>query len=382
MKFIKFFKRKDSKTQQIKRRVYVDNPRYYTQLYASSDLKIPKYSKKDLKKIVKRRRKGKIRSIFENIKQKFTRIITSKIIGLTILVFLLLGFYFSFKNLALLNVSEIEIIGNRQISQEELESVLDKYKNANLMDFSVKDVEKELRNDFALIKEVYARKYLPNKLEVEIIERNPSIVVITFDAIHIVGTENVVIEQIETERLDLISFERNILNGDAGIDDTYVKEQYFLNLDLEENEKAPDWNEVSQEAKEKIFDKLKAEVFEKLNNYFENQRNLIPEKYKELPIIIFYTNQTFSLNKRIEDEQIIFSNEALIKLSKISFKIEKIVWISQFSAEFILTDGKILVLSRLRSLDDQIEDIALLLDKIPFEKFTRFDVRVPTIAIE
>ncbi|BCX13706.1 MAG: hypothetical protein KatS3mg085_238 [Candidatus Dojkabacteria bacterium] len=381
MKFLKFFKKK-SADSTIKKRIYVDNPRYYTQLYASSELKLPTYSKKDLKKIKKRRRKGKLREFFEKIKLSVLKFLSFKFVLVILPVFVLLFSSYIFKNINFFNVSEISVVGNKQISNEEIYNILSKYQNKNLFNFSARDIEQEIKENLSLVKEVYVWKYLPNKLSVEVVERKPSFVITTLDASHIVDIDNTVILQIPNERFDLIKFEREVLRGEASIDDTYVKEQFFINLELKEGEEAPKWEEVPIEEKQKLFEQLKENTLNKVRTFLESQRDILPEQFKDLPLMILYTDQVFPVRQKVNDEQVAFSNEALIKLSKISFKIDRVVWTSQFTAEFILTDGKVLLLSRLRPLDDQVQDLNLLLQNISFEKFTRFDVRVPTIAVE
>jgi hypothetical protein len=374
--------RKRKNNSAVKRRVYVDNPRYYTQLYASSEFRAAKYTQKDLKVIKKRQRKGRLQKIFSGLKSLFLTIFLSKIILMVLPFFFVLGAITVFKNYDFFSVKNIIIIGNDQIGNEEIFGAIAHYQGRNLFNFSVDEVEVELENSIALVKKAYVRKYLPDKLEVEIVEREPSMIIITLKAMHIIDNDNVVIEQQDVGRFDLISFEQAVIKGEADINDLYVQEQYYLNLNPKEGEDLPTWDKVPAEEKQKIFDRLKSETLSKVESFLSTQTSLVPERYKELPIVFFSTDQKFPLRQKIKDEQIAFSNEALVKLKNASFRVDRIVWISQFSAEFVLIDDRVLVLSRLRDLEEQIQDLLLLLEKVPFENFTRFDVRVPTIAVE
>lgn len=372
-------RRKNKRASEIRKRTYVDNPRYYTQLYATPKKEL-KVSAVEERKKRTRQKKYKRKVVFSSARDFVKRLFSRQFLLPFFIILLFAVPYVSLRNFDLFVVDSIEVYGNEIVQEEDVLAVVSSYQGSNLFSFSVGSIEEQLELSSVFTKQAYVRKKLPDTLEIEIVERVPQLVLITFEGVFLFDDEYRVIFIFSEDSLQLLPFERSILANNADFEDEYVQERYLLAKE-DDAEEEFDWEEVPAEEKQKIVEEISQEVSSQVNEYIFNAKESIPEEYQELSQVIFYEQQSFPLNLDIDSPKLLFSSN-LISAIQEDFRVESINWISEYSAEVLLPENKRLIVSRNRELDEQLDDFYLLIEEGAFEQGSVIDVRVPTLLVE
>ncbi|MCA9386504.1 hypothetical protein KC669_00550 [Candidatus Dojkabacteria bacterium] len=251
------------------------------------------------------------------------------------------------------------------------------YLNKNIFLVSIPEVESYVKESVKYSKEIFIRKIYPDSLEVRVNEVQPKFLYLDFHQYALFDEENNVIElEAIPMSLEFSAEENKYLSGELDTDSLFIQERYFESLEEEEISDF-NWDEVPLEIKQRIFQEIKTQVDQKIQNYFSSQVELLNTQVGSLPIIKFYGY--------LNADEIIFGTDLISQSLKLkeklfeitNYEITNVTWKNEFRAEVVLPDSKTMIFGQVPnfSIADQIEAFKILFNSKQYSQESVFDLR-------
>lgn len=308
-----------------------------------------------------------------------------------LLFFLLLslpGWIYLALNVDYFRIKSFEVINAESLDEKLLTAVntdMNQYINQNIFNTSTFNISNELESKNIHIKEAYIRKILPDKLEIEIIPADTSVAIASFHGVTILGPEYEIVGKDTTNTLKLNDYENDILLDVADFNAEYVREKYLISIEDPEERKAVVWQDVPEEKKREVLNKMKDDLNLKVET-FEDQIKALVEKKYQVPVIFMYSLSEEEFSQSIIPDQILrrveFSRVILKELEAENLKSIEIKWISNFTISFTLENSAQLLFLIERSVEDQIKDLNTVLGNYTIEEARIYDFRTATFSIQ
>ncbi len=337
------------------------------------------------------------RNLFKFFKERFV----------AVLFFLSILFLYLFLKTNFFVVNQITFVGVKQIPKEKLEAIAKNYKGKNIYSVNLSDIEKDVYNSSVYVDYVYAKKFLPSKIVINIEEKNPFLIILNFDGVYLIDSNGEIIanpiqdkisfdseelEIITTNNLELeIVKNRIIANAsDKEIyswlkDDVDKKDIDFDNLESKEIKELLDYSKIDEGLKKRTFDEIRNEIFQIINEHFAKLNEQInTSDYASLQRVEFYQNYDFKNGDKIDWQYTNCMDKILTFFDKTgNYSIKSAVWKTQYSFEVSTIENKTFVFGLNRAIDEQIYDLETILKilKEQSKDFNKIDVRSKIIAI-
>jgi len=308
-------------------------------------------------------------------------------IPLTILLFI--GtLYLAFRT-SYFHIDKITFEGIKEVNTEQLEEVAAKYKEKNIYSVNLTELEREVQNLSVYIKNVYARKILPNKLIVEVDERNPELVIINFSGVYLVDADEFIIAHPMEEAINFTEDEWLVYSTNR-LDASIIKDRIIANLkekgeDFEEDDFDYDV-EVNETEKQRIQQEIRGEMNQAIKIHFDSLDAAVSqEDFAGLPRVYFYERGEFEEGIQIEASRLNLTSEAISFLDSYEeSSVIRAAWLTPFSLYVYTLEGKEFVFGSNRDPDLQLEDLDIILNELKTQKkgFQRIDVRSDIIRVK
>jgi len=298
-------------------------------------------------------------------------------IGLVLGVVFLLNSFFSIKEYRL-DLNKVTLLGNKTISNADIESVISEFKDRHIALVDAKDIENKLINEFQIIKGVQVTKLYPNGLFIKINEREAKLACITLNAAYVLDTSGKILDIVSPQKIDF-SQEKILIARGLGDMGSQILKDYFLNqfiLDNQLAEKTPTEREqliatgytfdtITLQQKNAVLKALGAEYKSEIDNYFaKNSGAILGSKYHDLPEVYLLQNKELSANDSIDLERQNLSLELINRLGVSKIEYSQIRWEGSILVKVFLKDNKQLIYGTNRPLSDQWEDYFLVLNDL------------------
>lgn len=271
-------------------------------------------------------------------------------------------------------IKSIEINGNSRIRSEDLENFFKDYKEFGIITFNATKVKNEILKTFQEVRDVNIVKEYPDRIIVEIVEKNPTIVFFDFDSIELFDSDGSVVGKLEPKKIMISKEDAEIYQNGGDPNANYVR----LRMQSE-TVGAFVWDKVTNEDRVNTLKKINEEIRVKVDTYINETTTFIKNGIYGDLVIVYYVG--------FEDK--VFSNERtigfLVNLREI-LKNEKIELLRSsilniFDLKIESNQGKSFLFSIRRSLDDQINDLRSVLRTNRIDNGTIFDFRSVNFSI-
>lgn len=286
----------------------------------------------------------KLRSINPGIKFPKKLLIILVIIVLILIAVVLLSSS-SFR------VKEISVSGD---SDEEglILSDLESLKGRNIFLLRSSEVFNKIKEKYTNIENVYVYKYMPDRIEVEVVESFPTLVFSSFNKTTLVKRDGSSLGDLNNiEELKLLDFELRVLKGERDLNAKYLEDRFLSDLTEEEREDF-NWEEVSDQDREQKYNALKDEITTKVNQYRSQVKEFINQtEFKDLPFFFSYAPY--------EDNEDFFKDALEINdgLNYRGLVTVENTFTSEYTLLQITDQGKQILFSTKRSIIDQFKDL-------------------------
>lgn len=287
-----------------------------------------------------------------------------------------------YSDLPFFKIKEIQILGIEQVNQETFSQNLEQYKNKSLINISTEKIEKGIKDQYDFIDEVYVRKIMPDKLQVEVVEKYPVIAYINLKGAYLLDRNYFVVSVSATTKKQVTQDDLNLFTGNIDINSNYLKERYLLTLQSEEERANLKWEEVDQSKKTELLNKLKTESTNLINSIqSELLQSLASSEFSKLITIQSYSQVDYKKNEAIEPERNEFVNRLYGRIKELNIQVLEIRWISDYTLQLKLQDQKTFLFSIKRTIDSQISDLSTIIYSDVINQGSTFDLRSETYSV-
>ena len=294
-------------------------------------------------------------------------------LGLILGIVFLLNSFFSIKEYRL-DLGKVTILGNKTISNADIESAISQFKDIHIALVDAREIEDKLIKDFQMIKGVQVTKLYPNGLFIKINEREAKLACIALNAAYVLDTSGKILDIISPQKIDFPQ-EKILIARGLGDMGSQILKDYFLNrfiLDNQLAEKTPterdqliaagySFDVITPQQKTAVLKTLGAEYKSEIDNYFaKNSGAILGSKYRDLPEVFLLQNEELSPNDSIDLERQNLSLELINRLVVSKIEYSQIRWEGSILVKVFLKDNKQLIFGTNRPLSDQWEDYFLV----------------------
>lgn len=281
-------------------------------------------------------------------------------------------------------IKDIQISGNVQASKVELLAELQKYQGSSLLLVRSPEIESDLKVKFPYLKAVYTRKILPGTLDVEVVERFPILAYVNLSGVYLIDEDQIVATiLVSNEVAQLTSDEKQILAGLGDWNANYVYEHYLSEITDDKERAKVKWDEVDPKTKNRALSSLQKELETRVNSLLnENLNTFAQSQFNELPKVIGLDSNIWRLGDKFDSEKYSLSSAVTKYLQKIGWKINELRWISDFTLDAKLKDGRQVYFTTTRDTEDQLNALEALRTKVDIKGVTEIDVRGTTVAVK
>jgi len=305
------------------------------------------------------------------------------------IISIILTFIFKFYSAEYFQITQFEFMGSRSISEDELVDTLSEFTSQNLFLLNKNKVEDTLLTSYVYFNSVKVTKMWPNKLFININEREPTLVMINLNGAYVIDEDARIIDIITSDKIKITNEDIDIINGFGNPNGEYVKTLIFSDWQLNNpdlNIKDFEFDEISLEDKLNVLMKLQNDLATTASTKLSDlQTQASATKYANLEQITIYENKTYNkfdfINKNILD----ISNEVInFFQSREDIIIKSISWRGNYLLVAKQTNGKEIVFGTKRNISIQLEDYLIISNQLNFAgtDYTTIDVSSKKISVK
>ena len=283
----------------------------------------------------------------------------------------LINNFFSIKDFKL---DKISILGNKTISDTEINDVISTYKGKHIALIDTKDVENELRKAFPIINGIQITKLYPNKLFIKINEREPKLAYININGAYILDTNGKILNILSSSKIEF-SPDKILIARGLGDLNSQILQDYFLNEFILTNnlgEKTQTERDqliatgysfatITQDQKTPVLRTLSVEYQKEIDNFFAKNTGLIlGSKYRDLFEVYALQNKELNIDESVDVQRQNLTLELISRLNASNMEYNQIRWEGSILVKVYLKDNKQLVFGSGRSLSEQWDDYLLV----------------------
>ncbi len=325
----------------------------------------------------KRNLKGMKRRFGYWIRSLVRSLSSSKIVR-TIIVLLLLLSILGVLSFFLLgerfDISEISIQGNSFLTKQFFEDELNHLKGKNIFLTRASGVDEDINELSPFVKDVIVEKKLPNKLNITIRERKPAFVLVTLSGAFLVDEEGVIVDVLkEFKPLEITDEDIDILMG-------------YGNLEEQKSKSKKDKKKkvLGKKERKELLAKKKKELESLVKRFWtENTKSLLDE-YEDYSLIYSYKRRSFTNTEHVEDS-IMKNSLEVVRSNFIPGKeVIKYIWESPFRFVVYLMEGRSIIFSSRRGIEEQLKDLKALILRLKRQgkEFKKIDLGSDFIVYE
>ncbi len=275
--------------------------------------------------------------------------------------------------------SDFFIIENIEIKSEDsrgIERIRIAFEGNNILFTSIYEIENVARETIPYTDNIFARKVYPNKIEIEILSRTPSVFYLDFQKYALLDNNYEVIELGSIPApLDLSEQERGWVEGELTVDSEYIQKRYIENLEEDEISDF-NWEEVSLEEKEEILNAIVSEAELKIEEYFQTRSAFLKENFGDYPVVKFYE---FAYDEDVEDRFLDLEviDNIISQVNTETVIVEDVRWVNYIRIEIYTSNEKVLIFGGLNEEEilKQIDRYLTISKTSQYNQYRIFDFR-------
>lgn len=310
------------------------------------------------------------------------KLLIAAFVGVILIIAAGVGIYILHQNQVYV-ITEIEVAGNTQTSELAFLSQLDYLKGKSLLTTNVNEVVSKLLKDFPYLKTALVRKVLPGKLQIEVTERFPYLAYLNLSGCYLMDEEGVIVTVVFSEDIaPLNANELLILEGYGDPNANYVYEKYRAGIDDEEERAAVKWEEVPESAKKSTLNSLREEVQLRVNSLINNGVQALQQTtFATLPQVYGNDAAAWKLGDRFDNSKFESARSVVAYLTQSQLTFTKMQWQTDFTLAVDLAEGKKLLFTSTREIEEQLTALEALRTKIDFAGVSLIDLRSELVAV-
>lgn len=352
--------------------------------------------------IFKPHARTRLTPITKNPLQRQGRFLVIKRIALALLAFVILSFlvyliYQLFQN-PYFALEQFNIIGNKTVSQERMDSLLKEFKGKNIFLVQSGSVEKAITDNFPIFNGVEVDKYYPNILFIKISEREPKLIYINLSGIYQVDAKGDVLELINAVPSKLNQEQVNIYRGYGNPNDILVQDRLktefsiankFETKTVEEQLQLLGsgflFDQIKLSEKERVLKILQKEIGAVIDDYLKKNNEIVDNgAFASFPRVDAIELKKYEAEEKIALDRLNLTLDLNGLFSTRSIPVSRIVWEGELLVTVVLDDQRVIVFGLNRKSSEQFEDYLLVLNQLKKEghDFKKIDVSSTKVSVK
>ncbi len=300
------------------------------------------------------------------------------------IIVLAVALVINFRNSSNFSIKNINIIIDDQSKVAIAQGVLDNYKGKNLFTLDRNAMVNDLKAKIPDTSQVFINKTIQGNLTVEIVRDVPTFYAVNLSGSYLLNQNSKVIAVLPNAKpINLTESDKIILNGgtiDPNSD--LVRIKYLGKIDDEDARKAVVWKDVPLDDKKKTVEDLQTDFTNNINSYFNtSQDQLKTTDFYKLVGSFYRSSTVYNIGDSFNHDELNFLAKLFDFFKTKTFPINRVVWTSDFTAQFELESKPVIIFSMKRDLGEQTTDINTLIYYGQFENQKVIDVRSSNYVI-
>jgi hypothetical protein len=278
---------------------------------------------------------------------------------------------------------DITVEGNKAISELEIISELNDLKGKSLLTFTTGDVENRLKQKFPYIKEAFARKLLPGKLEIQVVERFPTTAYVNLSGSYLIDDDRVIVGVIISEPAPAFTDDENkIFDGFGDINANYVFEQYLTHIQSDADKSKVVWEQVPDADKKNALNEIKAALQARLDNAYRTHEQAVTQAgWSTLRLIEGSDATDFKTGDKFPQAKFDLVRSVSQYLADQQLPVSKYVWQSDFSLLAQLSNNQQILFTTTRPLAKQLTALDAVRNKGDLSRARVVDLRSELVSV-
>lgn len=288
-------------------------------------------------------------------------------------------------------VSRYEFLGNKSISDQDLQLVVKPLTEQSIFLLNSSKLEQSLKDQYVFFKTVKIQKVWPDKLWVNINEREPKLIFINLNGAYLIDEDARVINILSTSKINFNTQELEIIRGLGDPQADYVKQRLKADyLAAKAQSKAvdyPKFNFVKTELsiKQAALTAIQNDLYAKASQLLEQHSNSIDDNsFASFPKVYSYDNSPHGLYSFIDKSLLDLTVEVENFFSRRKKeRVIKVIWESNFLINCKLKNGKTAIFGTQKDVSIQLEDYLLVTAQLKREgkNFSQIDLSSKKISV-
>lgn len=283
-------------------------------------------------------------------------------------------------------VKTIAVRGNQALTSEEIIAAIPEAMNQTMIAISARGLEQKLLREFPYLKEVYVRKFIPDRLEIEVKERFPVMIYANLSGAVSVDEEGVVLNIFASEQVaELSNDELEIIVGYGDSNANRVKEKYLSSLATEDERQKTKWEEVPADAKQKALSDLRGDYVARFEGQLRKHVNAIPETLRAtLPLVQDLASPIYKVGDIFPRFKFIYVQKIQAYFQARAIVPARFLWQTDFNIMIVLPSTTQILFTTSRGVDDQLAALETLRKTKPDDvaRARIIDVRSVVVSIK
>jgi hypothetical protein len=277
------------------------------------------------------------------------------------------------------DIKKFEVYGIEQLSEQDVEGNLEKFKDRNIFLQNVGEVEQSISSSSIFLQNIYVEKAFPDTLRIYVVERFPEMVLINFQGAFLVDQDNVVVKVLsKTGGYDIKPEQIAVILGYGDINSKLVNDRILA--DVPEDERAEyDLNSVSIEERQNLLNVEKTEIEVTINELFDqNSKGVSTTEFANLSRFYMYSDKNYEVGQKISPQLKNVTREIISYFrSKEDLIPSTILWEDDFSIVVETENQKRFLFTERRDIVEQTQDLELALEHLALrgEDYTEITLR-------
>lgn len=288
-------------------------------------------------------------------------------------------------------IDAIRIIGSRSVPAESIRQDLSDYNSRSIFIVNSKEISNGLLQKHSSFKRVSVAKIWPDKLIINITEKQPLLFYINLNGVYLIDEDGKVSEILFQDKINFETEQLNVITGAEGIDSRLVSERLAAEH-LQTQESIPedertdfDISAITPDKKFEVLNTIRTELLEQSRAIILSYKTRFdPASYPPLQTVFAFENSSYAKGSVIDEKRIGLTREVTRFFDQRNETIQEIVWEGKFLVRVTLQSGKTCIFGTNRNISEQLEDYIVITQQLAEENknYSEMDLSSRKVSVK
>jgi len=318
------------------------------------------------------------------------------ILALGLITLIVYGFYQLLRN-PYFAVSKFTVLGNKTVTDNQMDTVLAKYQDRNIFLVNTMDVENTIAKAYPIFNGVEVHKFFPDMLFIKISEREPKLIYVNLSGAYLVDSKGQVLNQISATPNDLLPEQVDIYRGygdpngalvrDRLLTEFKASQQIGTKTEAEQEQIVSvgfNFDQIPLSQKQQVLAELQSEAGRIIANYLaQNDQAVDQSDYAAYPRVDVLEVKAYKETDIVALDRLSMTLEVTGLFASHNIPVTRIVWEGELLVNVTLEGNRTVIFGLNRKTSDQFEDYLLVVNQLRKEghDYKKIDVSSSKVSV-